>query len=112
VYVQSFPQPGRKLLVSAHGGEYPIWRRDGLAVFYLSPSGELMEAELSRQNGGLDVHGTRVLFHAIDVTQNRTIAGRLPYAVAADGQRFLFSLRVADVAPKAITTILNWNPTR
>ena len=112
VYVQSFPQPGRKLLVSAHGGEYPMWRSDGRAVFYLSPSGELMEAELLRQNGGLDVHATRVLFHAIDVTQNRTVAGRMPYAVSADGQRFLFSLRVPDVAPKAITTILNWNPAR
>jgi Tol biopolymer transport system component len=112
VYVQSFPQPGRKLLISAHGGAYPIWRGDGLAVFYLSPTGELMEAELSQRNGGLDVRATQVLFHAMDITQNRTVAGRTPYAVASNGQRFLFSRRTPDAEPKAVTTILNWNPAR
>ena len=112
VYVQSFPQPGRKQLISARGGGYPLWRGDGLALFYLSPAGELTEAELSRSNGGLDVHATRVLFQVTDITQNRTIAGRTPYAVAANGQRFLFSVRTPDAEPKALTTILNWNSAR
>src|SRR5207253_9167235 len=29
VYVQSFPNPGRKYQISVNGGETPVWSRDG-----------------------------------------------------------------------------------
>jgi hypothetical protein len=34
VYLQSFPQPGRKVLVSSGGGSNPVWRRDGRELYY------------------------------------------------------------------------------
>jgi serine/threonine-protein kinase len=34
VYVQSYPTPGRKALVSAQGGMHPVWRRDGRELYY------------------------------------------------------------------------------
>jgi Tol biopolymer transport system component len=35
IYVQSYPRPGRKWILSA-GGEDPVWRRDGKELFYRS----------------------------------------------------------------------------
>jgi Tol biopolymer transport system component len=34
VYVDGFPAPGRRLRVSAGGGEHPVWGRDGRTLYY------------------------------------------------------------------------------
>ena len=34
VYVQPFPGPGRKWLISTDGGINPVWSRDGRELFY------------------------------------------------------------------------------
>ena len=34
VFVESFPSPGRRVQVSAGGGNLPVWRRDGRELFY------------------------------------------------------------------------------
>ena len=36
IYVQSFPQPGRKIRVSTGGGISPVWSHDGSRLFYRS----------------------------------------------------------------------------
>lgn len=42
VYVQSFPGPGPKTLVSTNGGAQPRWRHDSREPFYISPDDRLM----------------------------------------------------------------------
>ena len=42
IYVQSFPAPGAKKVVTVGGGVEPRWRRDGKELFYLSPDRTLM----------------------------------------------------------------------
>ena len=42
VYVQSFPEPGSRIQVSASGGSAARWRRDGKELFYLALDGTLM----------------------------------------------------------------------
>jgi len=34
IYVQSFPQLGRKTLISVNGGEQPVWSRDGRTIYF------------------------------------------------------------------------------
>jgi Tol biopolymer transport system component len=43
IYVQTFPANGAKRQVSANGGDFSHWRKDGKELFYRSPSGKLMQ---------------------------------------------------------------------
>ena len=42
IYVQSFPEAGRKVRISNNGGDRPEWRKDGKELYYLAPDGKLM----------------------------------------------------------------------
>lgn len=48
VYVSPFPDAAAAppVLVSTAGGRFPRWRRDGKAVYYISPDSKLMEVEV------------------------------------------------------------------
>src|SRR5262249_19723530 len=46
VFVQSFPSPGDKRVVSADGGLQPRWRRDGKELFYLALDEALMSVPI------------------------------------------------------------------
>jgi len=46
VYVMSFPQPGQRLQVSSNGGQIPAWSNDGRELYYYSPEGKIMEADV------------------------------------------------------------------
>jgi Tol biopolymer transport system component/tRNA A-37 threonylcarbamoyl transferase component Bud32 len=39
VYIQSFPKPGTKILVSVDGGVHPVWRPDGRELYYWAAGG-------------------------------------------------------------------------
>jgi hypothetical protein len=105
VYVQAFPKAANKTRISTNGGDFPVWRPDGRAVFFITASGELVEAELSTVTAGFEVRAVRTLFHPPPL--NETLY-RTPYAITEDGQRFLMNVVVPDDSPKAITVILNW----
>ena len=47
VYLQSFPVPGRKRLISTSGGVEPQWRRDGKELFYLSDDNRIMAVNVT-----------------------------------------------------------------
>ena len=51
VYVQSFPTPGRRTLVSAGGGVNPMWRSNGSSIYYWKVD-QLVEARV--QESGSD----------------------------------------------------------
>lgn len=114
VYVQEFPEAGRRWRVSTRGGVDPRWRRDGLELFYLEPgppTGTSHVAEPSLMAVKIEVGARfeaaapqalfRVRVPALWMENNWT------YAVASQGQRFLFS-KVIDVKPSLITVVLNW----
>jgi len=83
VYVQSYPTPGRKVLVSAGGGAEPAWRRDGRELYYWH-NNQLIAVRLNAGSAGEPpvVHGRMILFQAPAVN-----AG---YDVSPDGMRFVF----------------------
>ena len=103
VVVQPFPDPsGGKWQVSATGGRFPEWRRDGRELFYLSPANELMAVPVTTEASFTSGHPT-MLFRAPTLGASQWGA----FAATADGRQFLFSAPAANAAPP-ITTVLNW----
>jgi Tol biopolymer transport system component len=89
IYVQSFPEPGFKQLVSTAGGVEPRWSRDGKELFYYTgglypyngPGAVVMGVSIAAAGASLNVS-------APSVRAPRGIPGQLSYSVAPDG-RFL-----------------------
>ncbi|HKQ73646.1 MAG TPA: winged helix-turn-helix domain-containing protein [Blastocatellia bacterium] len=103
VYVQSFPGGDGKRQVSNGGGIGPRWRRDGRELFYYAGDGKLMVAPV-RSGESFDVGAAVPLFEF----RAGTVPGYAPYAVTADGQRFLINV-VVDAEPNApLTMVTNW----
>jgi len=84
VYVTSFPGGKGRWQISAEGGSFPSWRRDGKELYYLGDDNQLHGVEISPGPEELGVGRSQVLFPLRNV--NDLFA---PYDVSADGQRFL-----------------------
>jgi len=104
VYVTRFPGPSGKWPISSAGGSYPRWRGDGRELYYLARDGTMVAVRVNGQGAEFAVEGERRLFATHVAT-----AGRSPYDVAADGQRFLVNTIVEAVAPSPITLVVNWS---
>jgi Tol biopolymer transport system component len=106
IYVQSFPTPGNKILISSNGGDQPAWRRDGKELYYLAPDRKLMAVAL-KTGVTLETGEPKVLF------QTRTAAAFLTafrsyYAPAADGLKFLVATMPEDPSTVPLVMVLNW----
>jgi Tol biopolymer transport system component len=130
VYVQSFPEPGVKQVVSPAGGIEPRWSRDGKELFYFTgaqgypytgPSGTLWAASIQASGSSLTVG-------APAVRTPRGNTGSTSYGVAADGRFLMQTIVIAagigtggGLATRpigtnrevpVITVILNWAGTK
>lgn len=101
VYVAPFPGGNGKWQVSSAGGAFPRWRGDGRELYCLAADNTLIAVTVASTATGFEVGGSQNLFKANPPTQ-----GGYPYAVSADGQRFLFNTDVAPPTP--ITVVVNW----
>jgi hypothetical protein len=107
IYVQPFPGPAAKQLVSTAGGSQPRWRRDGKELFYIAADMKLMAVPIALPSNGqtLEVGVPVPLF------RTRIVGIDLPraqYAVAPDGQRFLINVIAEDATASPITIVQNW----
>jgi Tol biopolymer transport system component len=102
VYVVPFPGPGGRVQVSANGGTWPRWRRDGSEIFYLGPDNLLMAASVTSRSGGFEVGAVQPLFKL------GRGGVRSVYDVAQDGRRFLVSALREEVASLPATVVVNW----
>jgi Tol biopolymer transport system component len=110
VYVDTFPAPGKRELISNGGGSQPRWRGDGRELFYIARDGRLMSVPVSP--GPEFVPGApTALFKTgvFDLNGAQKGVYTWNYAVTRDGQRFLIST-IDDVSPGSSTTwvLLNW----
>ena len=104
IYIQSFPTGGGKKQLSFGGAHSPRWRRDGKELFYYSSDGKLMAVPV--ESGENFVAGA-----AVALFEFRTGSSGLavvPYAVTADGQRFLVNAIVENETAAALTVVSNW----
>jgi Tol biopolymer transport system component len=105
VYVDRFPEGGAKRSVSANGGGWPRWSRDGTEIFYLSQS-DLMAVTVRATRGRLDLSAPRRLFAVRPRPPVRLDA--YAYDVSPDGRRFLINTLIDEPASTVITLVLNW----
>lgn len=106
IYVQPFPGPGRRTLVSSDGGDEARWRQDGRELFYLAPDNRLMAVPIRLAATGdvVDAGAPVSLFSAFVMGNRGAPVGR-HYVASPDGGRFLMETRSAVTLP--ITVILN-----
>ena len=111
IYVRAFHGGEGKWQISTDGGWFPRWRGDGRELFYMDTTnnGKLIAAEI-RSGGSVIEAGTpRALFDTGYF--NLGPFPYHPYAVSADGQRFLIPRPVSrlgqDQVPP-IAVVLNW----
>jgi hypothetical protein len=109
--VQSFPVGSGEWQVSTNFGFWPRWRRDGRELFYMDSAvgGKLLAVDVKANGPTFNAGTPRELFATGYV--NLPAGGRFhPYAVAADGQRFLIPRPEQIVAETTlpIVAVLNW----
>jgi WD40-like Beta Propeller Repeat len=109
IYVQPFPGPGVRSLVSTNGGAQVRWRHDGKELFYIALDGRLMAVPFKLASNGQAVEsGAPVPLFTAGVGAVQDIAPP-HYVVSSDGQRFLVDT-VVEEAASPITVLLNWKP--
>jgi len=102
VYVQPYPGPGGKWLISNEGGAEPLWNRNGRELFYRNGD-KIMAVDITTQPS-FSAGKPKMLFE-------KPLSGAaFPYDVSPDGQRFLMLRPVEEgqAAPTQINVVLNW----
>ena len=109
IYVQPFPGPGHKTVISSVGGVQVRWRQDGKELFYLAPDNRLMAVPIRLDATGQSVEvGTPVSLFAPQFGGTPQGNFARHYMVSRDGQRFLMdTLKEVNIP---ITVVLNWKP--
>ena len=101
VYVQPFPGPGGKWMISVDGGSYPRWARNGREIFFMNGA-DMMSVPVDTQPT-FKAGTPRKLF------ENRAYARLGNYDVAPDGQHFLMTMQDdAAASPNQLNVVLNW----
>jgi serine/threonine protein kinase len=109
IYLQPFPGPGAKTLVSTSGGAQVRWRRDGKELFYIALDERLMAVPIGLPSSGETVEiGTPVSLFRTHI--GGAVLSPLPqqYVVDAEGRRFLMNVVSQESTAPPITVILNW----
>jgi Tol biopolymer transport system component len=125
IYVQSFPQPGFKQVVSTGGGIEPRWSRDGKELFYYAGNiYPYVNAAAAVMAVSVQAAASALTIGAPAARAPRGIPGTTSYSAAADG-RFLMQTIVAGQGRglgsrpvgtnrefAVLTMILNWPGSR
>jgi Tol biopolymer transport system component len=105
VYVRVLGSAAGPINVSASGGFDPRWRADGRELFFVSPKGALMAADVPTE-GALRATPARALFAtAIQETSPPYLSD---FVVSKDGERFLIKVPTESGGAGPITVSLNW----
>ncbi|MGH9498514.1 MAG: protein kinase domain-containing protein [Terriglobales bacterium] len=101
VYVVPFGGGQGKWQVSANGGSYPHWSRDGKELYYLDSTYSLLTAPVKDSGGALQ-------FGAAQTLVNRwTVLSQPFYDVTADGKKILLD-RVSQQVSQSVTVVTNF----
>jgi len=101
VYVEPYPGPGPKTMISTDGGYQPLWSRDGKELFYRC--GYKMIAGTIETKPEFRVTRYELLFESPYLCR----VNRVDYDVAPDG-RFLMIQDSQEPTPVSVNVVLNW----
>jgi len=112
IYVQPFPGPGPKFVVSRGGGAQVRWNRNGRELFYIAPDARLMSVSMKLDAASKTYDGgtpTPLFLTSLRGGEVQT-PNRQQYAISADGMR-VFG-RAGGQTPNTVplTLLLNWKP--
>lgn len=102
VYIQRFPGPGEKTIVSTGGGTEPVWAHGGRELYYLSVD-RIMQVSVTTMPE-LTVSKPRPLFKI----QPAAMTSGPNYDVAPDGKKFVVIESDRPAASNRIHVVLNW----
>jgi Tol biopolymer transport system component len=108
VYVQPFPEGGRKVTVSSNGGAKVRWSPDGKELFYIE--GETLVAVSVSTEGDFSADEATRLFEHPSLRLGE-LGNFAHYDVSADGQRFILPEPAgegADAPEPSIHVVENW----
>ena len=106
IYVQQFPSPLAKTLVSTSGGRQARWGPEGKELFYVAPDGRLMSVSLRLRSDGQVEPASPVPLFMTRVSSMPSGGSIIEYDVSRDGRRFLMNTFVEQAAAP-VTLILN-----
>ncbi|MBN2316607.1 MAG: PD40 domain-containing protein, partial [Sedimentisphaerales bacterium] len=101
VYVEPYPGPGPKFMVSTEGGFQPVWSRDGKELYYRSRN-KIIAATIETDSE-FKINRLEPLFEG----QYLFRVDHRDYDVAPDG-RFLMIRDPEETKPLGIHVTLNW----
>ena len=101
VYVQPFPGPGGKWMISTSGGSFPRWSRNGHELFYLN--GYKMMSVPVETKATFKAGTPQLLF------ESSSYGGLGNYDVAPNGEHFvMITQEDANATPNELNVVLNW----
>jgi Tol biopolymer transport system component len=103
---------GGKWQISTAGGGQAVWNPAGGELFYLSADARLMSVRIreTADGTGIEHEAPQPLFALPGVNFGRQGTALAPYAVAKDGQRFLFVTSANEPTVSPLTLLQNWRP--
>ena len=102
VYVQPYPGPGRKWLISTDGGTEPAWSPDGKELFYRR--GDQLLGVTVQIQPDFSASSPRVLFDG----PYEVVEGARNYDVAPEGKRFVMVRRDSVDVPQRFHVVSRW----
>lgn len=103
IWLESFPELGRRRRVSSSGGTQPLWRGDGREILCLDPDNVIVAVPATPADPPLALGVAQRLF---SVPLRR---GGYPrqFDATADGQRLLIN-RWTEIPNQPIRLLVNW----
>jgi serine/threonine protein kinase/Tol biopolymer transport system component len=108
IYVQGFPQAGRRQRLSTDGGVEPRWRADGRELFYRSSAGDLMAVAIDDRSGLPAPTAATPLAAGIRWATRGGSRQPWTYDVMPDGRHFVVNAFPPALAFPDVTVTLNW----
>ena len=112
VYIQAYPGPGPKVLVSIEGGIAPAWRQNGRELYYTAPAQTAGGATLRMMVVPITVAGSLRAGRPQALFEGRFLvsANVRGYDITPDGQRFLMvqPMERPPIVPNQIVVVQNW----
>ncbi len=108
VYVQPYPGPGPRTMISNGGGRAPVWSASGRELFYAAPTAQgirMMSAAVTL-SPSFTIRPAQPLFEGPYSTQSITRG----YDVTSDGQQFFFAQTIPRPPVRVTQMVLvqNW----
>jgi len=113
VYVREFPaagtaRTGGKWIVSRDGGYWPMWRKDGKELRFISGDQTTVMSVSVDSGRSFEAGVPRVVFRLPSERSRTELAGLANLAHSSDVKHLLVPLPVVQILPPAFTVLVNW----